>query len=523
MLKIKQYVATNPGLVLYVIMIVISSCLFISSLYIGGITWDEPDGPDMVAIHFAVAHGIELPDPHVNNHVYYGIINILPGYILSLFFDNYFVCSHITIFLMSVLASYYVYKICLLIGIKRNFAFITAALLLLYPIWLGHSFFNYKDLSAGAFFTYYTYYVCKVVHAFNTNSKIHKFLYIKLITTGAILVAVKFAFIPAIFVNTLTLALVYKENLKLRLSFAVKTIILIIIFALILTPGAWHQPLQYVINDIRLMSKFDWVGCSQLLNHCMNPGLDKWNAGAYLIAWYAVQMPLLFIILFIFGIFAVTKTVIVKYCSSKIIWLIVLMQLFLFPLLAIVRNSAFYDETRHTLFCIPMIVIVGGFGLQFIDKFKNKLLRITLLLLLSVLSFILLTDDFLINPYQYSYYNEISRIAVNDKNSLTDYWGFSLREAYETTNNNMYYSQYLNLEVPSPAVLSPYVSDTKFVKYDKNMQLPPNTSINVIGLVRNNFIDTEINLQRCLLVEAVSRKLLFKSDRLIMSKSYHCE
>jgi hypothetical protein len=523
MLKIKHYATSNSGLILYLLMILISSGLFISSLYLGGITWDEPDGPRMVGIHFEVAHGMQLPDPHVNNLVYYGIVNILPGYVLALFFDNYFVCSHITIFLMSLLTSYYVYKICLLIEIKRNVSFITSALLLLYPIWLGHSFFNYKDIPAGAFFTYYTYYVCSVVHTFNINGKISRFLYFKLIITGAVLIAVKFAFLPAILLNTLLIASQYKESIRLRIYFAVKSVILAIIVALLLTPGAWHQPLQYITNEISVMSKFDWGACSKLLNFCVSPKSDKWNPGTYLIFWYAAQAPLLFITLFILGIIVVVKDLCNKNIRYKIILLIILVQLLLFPLLAIVHNSVFYDATRHTVFCIPMIVIISGFGLQRIDRFKNRLLRMIFLILLTIFSSILLTDDFLLNPYQYSYYNEISRISVNDKNSETDYWGFSLREAYKTTNNNMYYSQYLNLEGPSPAVLLPYVSEIKFVRYDKNMQLPSNTSINLIGLVRDSEIDKRVNLQRCLLVAEISRKLLFKPDRLIMSKAYHCE
>ena len=344
-----------------------------------------------------------------------------------------------------------------------------------------------------------------------------------MLLTGALLVAVKFAFIPAVLVNSLLIGYIYKDSNKLRVYLIFKLIILTILFAFLLTPGAWHQPLLYVTNDISLMSKFNWSGCSKLLNSCVITTSDQWNTGLYLVSWYAAQTPLLFIILFSIGIVTVIKKLLNKNSHLKTKWIVLLVQLLLFPLLAIVHNSIFYDATRHTIFCIPIIVIISGVGLQFLYEFKDKVLRIILLLFIVILSLILLTDDFLLNPYQYSYYNEIVRGYINNKNSETDFWGFSLREAYEKTNNEMYYSQYLSLISFPQDLLLPYINDITLVKYHKDMQLPQNTSINVIGGDRDNQIDNAINPNRCLLVTEVSRRLLFKIDPLIMSKGYHCE
>jgi hypothetical protein len=202
---------TNLGRNIYFSTMLFVSILFISSIFIGGITWDESGEIPVILRHFSVLFN-NIPLNSIQDKaylVYYGIIQLLPAYLLSLLFGSYHTWSHIITFSLSLLTSFYVYKILILFGLRRNIAYITAALLLIYPIWLGHSFFNNKDIPAAAFFTIYSYYVCRVIHSLLRDGALNRKLYIKLIIIGAILSGTRFAFFPIIIIDSLVITWVY--------------------------------------------------------------------------------------------------------------------------------------------------------------------------------------------------------------------------------------------------------------------------------------------------------------------------
>lgn len=547
----KNKIVNNFGLLSYLFIILFVGSLFISSLCIGGITWDEVYGIPMIQTHFAAAfNNIPLSDSSNRGLlIYYGMIHLLPGYILSLVFDNYHTCSHITIFMMSLLASFYVYKIARLAGMKHNVAYITAAFLLLYPIWLGHSFFNDKDIPAAVFFTIYSYYVCRVLNVTFLGNRASKSLCFKLILIGALLAGTKFAFFPIIIINSILIMFFYKvPNLsstaltkdsshnKNKLSFLRDKVVpkllfgtiiigLTLLLTIIFTPGSWHEPVTYIINDILLMGKFAWTGCTHLLGQCIYTNSLEWSTARYLLSWYWVQMPLFFMLLFTLGVVSVVLVFLSSKRCVKHIWMILLVQLLFIPILAIIRNSTLYDATRHTLFCVPIIILICGLGLEFINTIVlKKYARNIVVGLFGLLFLCMIIDVMLLNPYQYAYFNEFSRFYINDKNTDTDYWGFSLRETYEKIDQMQYYTPYISMENgPLPETLTPFMSGNyQFVHYEKNMQVPANISINVIGLVRGGFIEDKINPDRCKLISETSRALLFKSDRFSMSKVYRC-
>jgi hypothetical protein len=186
-----------------------------------------------------------------------------------------------------------------------------------------------------------------------------------------------------------------------------------------------------------------------------------------------------------------------------------------------INNSVLYNATRHTLFCIPIIVIIAAIGFNYILTIPN--LKNILPCLFSLLLFGIIIDDMKLNPYQYTYYNEISRHFITDKNSETDYWGFSLRETYKNIDKIKYPSQYYYVAGGlMPDILAPYMRDRDVCNsYDKNNTLLHNTNINVIGLLGSNDIDNYINQDKCHLVAKTTRGLLFTQTELTMSKAYN--
>lgn len=193
------------GLITYIATITLTTILFIHSLFTGGITIDESTAPRMVAVHLAVAANNLTLEQVPNDFIYYGIVNILPGYLINSLLNNisgnyYYICSHISIFLMGLLTSYLVYKIIKLCKINSNIAYLSSALLLLYPCWLGHSFFNFKDIPTAFFYTLYSYCVCMTISALSSRNR--KVPTVKLVISGALFASVKLALFPVVIIYT---------------------------------------------------------------------------------------------------------------------------------------------------------------------------------------------------------------------------------------------------------------------------------------------------------------------------------
>ena len=86
--------------------------------------------------------------------------------------------------------------------------------------------------------------------------------------------------------------------------------------------------------------------------------------------------------------------------------------------LMIFFDANLYDELRHILYLIPLILIVTFSIIYF---FSRKLL-----LFLSIASiFIFTIQNFNMYPYQYTWFNLFSNFIDVNKNFEIDYWGVS--------------------------------------------------------------------------------------------------
>ena len=103
---------------------------------------------------------------------------------------------------------------------------------------------------------------------------------------------------------------------------------------------------------------------------------------------------------------------------SLIVFLTLIISALSIIFLFIFRNVAIYDEIRHLMFIIPLILIPTFYNIYLFSK--------KLFLFLSLLSLIFFNfDNFKLYPYQYTWLNEFSRFYDINKNFEIDYWGIS--------------------------------------------------------------------------------------------------
>jgi hypothetical protein len=209
----------------------------------------------------------------------------------------------------------------------------------------------------------------------------------------------------------------------------------------------------------------------------------------------------------------------------------IFVQFLLLPILGSINNSVFYDGTRHTLFCVPIIVLFSGIGLnilinaQVTSNLFNVLKNILFFLLIMILSLLIL-DLVKINPYQYSYFNELYRVLYHDKKIDNDYWLFSYREAYDDIARiNKSKVDYITYYPDWPWVVVPYVDESRFLTGSLN-NIDDSKKFYLIGSLRlimniNDYI-TGSKLD-CIELGRVQRRLMFLQEPIIMSEIFECK
>ena len=90
----------------------------------------------------------------------------------------------------------------------------------------------------------------------------------------------------------------------------------------------------------------------------------------------------------------------------------------IFLWLFIIKNVAVYDEIRHVLFLVPLILLVGLTNLFFFNKKFFYSLG-------TFLIFFFLIENFSLNSYQYTWLNSFAKFTDISKNFEIDYWGVS--------------------------------------------------------------------------------------------------
>ena len=153
--------------------------------------------------------------------------------------------------------------------------------------------------------------------------------------------------------------------------------------------------------------------CTITLGEC----LKSMNLPAsYYFIWLFFKLPIL-IILSLF-LFPLIEKKIDKDLFTKIVIYSLLFTSIIIIITFILLNVAVYDEVRHFMFILPMLILIGIFNLY---TFNKKIFFITGPFLIIFFIF----ENFALNPYQYTWLNSFAKFYEIDKNFEVDYWGIS--------------------------------------------------------------------------------------------------
>ena len=334
-------------------------------------------------------------------------------------YGGYLISKHPVIFILFSISSIFFYLLCLKVSKNINFSIFSSLIYLFYPYLFGHAQINPKDVPFLSIWIINSYFFLTIIESLFYEKEILKrkiilcsffSAYLISIRISGLIVFVEFiiAFIILFNIKKINLISFLKKNYLTFIHF----FIFLLFFIYILNPIFWTNPLE-IIKSIEWMSKYYNDVCTNTLGKCLR-ALNL--PSSYVFIWFFFKLPILVILGFVF--FPFVEQNIFKEKIISIYYGTFLFTVLSILIIFILKNVALYDEIRHIMFLIPMIIIVS---LTNIFYFNNKLFYS--LSAITIIFFVL--ENFSINPYQYTWLNSFAKVTDIEKNFEIDYWGIS--------------------------------------------------------------------------------------------------
>ena len=134
------------------------------------------------------------------------------------------------------------------------------------------------------------------------------------------------------------------------------------IFIYILNPVFWLNPLE-LVNSIVWMSQYFNNICTLTLGDCMS---SLSLPSSYYFIWLFFKLPI--IIIFGLILFPIVEKKIFKNSLISIYYGTLLFSSLFIIFLFILLKVNIYDEIRHIMFILPLLILVGLSNLYFFNK-----------------------------------------------------------------------------------------------------------------------------------------------------------
>ena len=435
----RLFPAMSPAWILHLLVLVATVAFFIPSQLQGGETWDET--LHKLGYESVVAFGEQALDGDAPDFEdiamdleYYGLLPmVLPATVDAYVEANtemsgeeradlYRLLLHVSAFLYAVGSVYLTWSLINRLSGRRWFALAGAGLLLFCPLWLGHSFFNYKDIATAFVFTLALYGAVitagKSGRAYASGLSIFGLGAVGI--AGIKTAALAFLLVPALFL--LAGALTYRGQRLTRSIALVFAGGLAVGLVYLITPPAWLQPLTFLTASIDYMSSHQWGGCTLTAGTCIGYTHGDWSATDYLASWATVSLPVLLQVgLPIAGVLILIR----GSWPGRMLLLAGLTPV----ALMMVRNASLYDGLRHLVFLLPLCFALLAYGAALAIPASARRLQHVAAACASLLLVVSIADNARMLPYNYAYFNAYARFTASETSFETDYWGYGLGEA----------------------------------------------------------------------------------------------
>jgi len=354
---------------------------------------------------------------------YYGValqmltvfVEHMTGFTMS--YREIFLIRHAFTFINYFIAAFFFY-----LTLRRRFgdAYIPIAGLLffiLYPRFFGESFYNIKDILFFSWCVISSYFTLRwleddakkafivpaaITLAVATNTRI--------LGISILLLALGFAILQG---------LVDKEVLRLNLKKSVHLILMTFVSFVVITPFTWENPIRNSINIFFHFLRFQPWNWTHFYMGEMITREVPWH---YIPVWMGITIPLLYIVMFFIGFFAIIYVTFKK--GDLDLYDLFFFTMFSFTLLGfIILRINMYEGWRHiySLFLPFLYITVYGLYYSYAALKKLKWVRKGFVAGISAYLIYLLMWMIINHPYQYVYFNLVGR-QFAEENFTLDYW-----------------------------------------------------------------------------------------------------
>ena len=328
--------------------------------------------------------------------------------------------KHLVVFIIFSISGIFFYLLLLKIFKNQYLSLLGAAIYLLYPYLFGHAQFNPKDIPFMSFWLINTLISLKVYEDiyFRRKIKFKKLIILSFLT--AFLISIRIVGL-LIFIQYFISFIICSEKTKIPFFKLIKSnfisftifFMFTFIFIVFLNPIFWHNPLE-IINSIKHMGKYP-QNIGTLTNGSLMYSLNL--PSSYYFIWLFFKLPILIIIGYC--LFPLVESKIFKHDIVTLYYGTVTITAPIIIIIFILKDIALYDELRHLLFIFPLLLITSLTNLFFFIKKK------IFYFLTSILIIFFISENILLNPYQYTWLNSFAKLKKIEKNFEVDYWGVS--------------------------------------------------------------------------------------------------
>ncbi|MGE9289739.1 MAG: glycosyltransferase family 39 protein, partial [Puniceicoccales bacterium] len=424
------------------------ACLIIFTLPNYGMSWDEParwkGGQQKLLYYDALFSGndasiyVQTPDRYPGLFdLSVALLNEISG--LGLFLSGHILCS-----IAGFLGVIAVWKIAHLVGGPRS-AFWALLLIVIFPRYYGHIFFNPKDIPFAASWAWATYGLIRILPSLPLPT------YKKCVGLGILIgicIAIRFAGVFLIGVSALSALAVLalqigrgeiprKDSVKSFFSLVVRGSVLCL--AALLTvfpfwPYAQQFPAEAIWGAAEATAHYDWNGLVLYQGDYIPAKQLPWH---YLPVWLLITTPIPHLALLVLGIFLCLFGL-----ARKRKWGVregrILLLVFITlapPTAAIIKGSTIYDGLRHFLFLLPLLAILSGLTFDYLLTRLSNWCRLAVIVASAALITLLVPVTISLirlHPYEYTYFNPVvGGLKGAEGRFETEYWALSYRETIE--------------------------------------------------------------------------------------------
>jgi hypothetical protein len=441
---------------------------------------------------------------------------------------------HIAIAVFGLLASLSVALISRVILGHWGWGVVAAGVLSSFPVWVGHSMFNLKDVPLAAGLTMFT---AGLVLSLSTvwvpvaRRVTGMFLLVGGFFLGAgtrpigiVLMLGALGLLLLLRMAPVAIRIFRRSTFPLALGVS-----LLVLFSLAVW-GVAHLGLS--TNFLSTNFEYPWGGWNLHGGERVESRPGLWTV----IGIYAASTPLLVAALIVVGLGPLylkatrKRSPLFEPFATKAAFALVVFQGVGAFLAVAVFDPVLYDNARQILFVIPGLAVIATIGLYcVVASLRGKSVWSRTGQLIAGLSVILgfvvpMAHQLSLFPYNYSYYNVVAQGAGVNGSWETDYWGSSIREAAEVVapgdpaTCRSVGDLSFNIGTLEPcAALAPYVGDSAVAPYSSLKA----SHFWVIRSERTLLLFGPVSSENCEFHSQVTRQL--RGENVSLAWVYQCE